>query len=118
MQPQWVKDLQQMVDQIGFGEIKPIITKHRNKVTQVSVASDETIKYDDSEQALAAISRLMANLFNAQYDGEVTFRVIFENGAISRVGYYNERHTNYDQINKQKATNENRNNQRSAEPKQ
>jgi hypothetical protein len=106
-QPQWSKDLQSLVDSIGFGEITPTIIKHRSQVTQIKAESFETIKYDNSEQALEAISRLLSNLFSAKYDGEVSFKVVLQNGAISRVGYYNERHTNYDQINKQKAQNAN-----------
>jgi hypothetical protein len=94
----WLRDLQSLVDNVPFGEVTPTIIRHRNQVTQVKVGSLETIRYEDNEKALADIQQLFNNLFEAQYDGELIFRVIMEKGVISRIAYYNQRSTNYSEI--------------------
>lgn len=98
MKAQWLNDIKDLVDGIPFGEITPVITKAATHVTKVKVASSEVIRYDQTNTALEDIAQLIQNMNGANYDGEVTFKLLMKDGEIQRVAYYNERITNYSDL--------------------
>lgn len=94
----WSKDLEILVDSVPFGEVTPTITKSANRVTKVQVASAETIRYEESQTALDDISKLIQNMHDISYEGEIVFKLIMKAGQIQRVAYYNNRVTNYSEL--------------------
>lgn len=100
--PNWAKDLIRLADSVQFGTIQPQIVRKGGHVAEVVTTNFESIRYADTEKALTELARVVGQLTEAGFSGDLSLNIHFEKAEdnpdkskIETIGYFSQKHTKY-----------------------
>lgn len=94
--PKWVSDIQSYVESRPYGSVSiPEIVVVNRKVTQITTEGQETLRYTDTEAALADVSAILQNLVNIGYSGNAHIECTYKDGQISLLTIHDKKQTRY-----------------------
>lgn len=93
--PNYIKDIQQYVDRVPYGEVQFTVKRINNKVVEIQTNSVETTKHRENKSAEEEIVALLKALEAANYTGNITFNISIKNGQVEQIGHYNMKQTKY-----------------------
>lgn len=96
MLPQYIKDIQSYIESRPYGTVTiPEITIVNRKVTQITTEGQETLRYTDTESAIADITSILQNLAKSGYSGNAHIECTYKDGAISLLTIHDKKQTRY-----------------------
>lgn len=96
MIPQYVKDLQSYIESRPYGSVSvPEIKIVNRKVTEITTEGRETLRYTDTEAALADVGAILANLRDIGYSGQAHIECTYKDGQIALLTIHDKKQTRY-----------------------
>lgn len=93
--PKWLNDLDRLVVGMTFGEVDVRITRHRSKTSKVTYSKDYKLVPKTTDEAISDIEKLLNNLLNSDFDGELQFAIDIKGGTIKMLTIKNKETKNY-----------------------
>ena len=85
MESNYHLDIDQLLQDVPFGELQLSIKRHGGRVVGLVVNTTRSEKYDSNSQAAGAVLQMLKDASDEQVSGALTFTVTFNQGNISRV---------------------------------
>jgi len=94
--PQYIKDIQSYIESRPYGSVSiPEIVVVNRKVTQITTEGQETLRYTDTEAALADIQAILSNLKDVGYSGNAHIECTYKDGQINLLTIHDKKQTRY-----------------------
>lgn len=93
--PLWAQELQSHVEAIPYGDIRLQIKRIDHKTVQVVTEAQETLRYVDNQEATKDLLRLIENLVESKFSGEVHLQLQMRDGNIQLLGIFDKKQTKY-----------------------
>ena len=81
----YLKDIQEYVEAIPYGDVSVNVKRVGRKTTHVDMESKETLRYTDSESAVSDVSSILESLSRDGYSGSTNVQCEYRNGQIVMV---------------------------------
>jgi hypothetical protein len=89
------KDIIRYIDSIPFGEVSLKVVRVNRKTTVVITTGEETLKYEDNDEALKDIDNMLKSLVEVGYTGDAHVKLSMKDGKIKLVSIFNKKETKY-----------------------
>lgn len=94
--PNYIRDIQSYIESRPYGTVSiPEIKIVNRKVTEITTEGKETLRYTDTDAALADIGAILANLKDIGYSGNAHIECTYKDGQISLVTIHDKKQTRY-----------------------
>lgn len=95
MIPNYLKDIHAYIEAIPYGDVEFVVRRVNRKTTTVETRGQETLRYNNNDEALGDINTILKNLSEASYNGRATIELEYKDGDIVLVGIHDEKATKY-----------------------
>lgn len=95
MIPKYLKDIHSYIEAIPYGDVELVVRRVNRKTTTVETRGRETLRYENTQEALSDLNTILGNLSEASYNGHATIELDYKDGDIKLVGIHDEKATKY-----------------------
>ena len=89
------KDIQSYIDSVPYGAVTFTVVRVNRHTTEVITHGSETLKYTDTEAALADVTNILSNLAKTGYSGNAHIECTYKDGDINLVTIHDSKQTKY-----------------------
>jgi len=95
MNPQYIKDIQQYIDNLPYGKVGVEVERVNRQTTKITTHGRETLRYTDNSEAVKDLLIIIKNLINVGYTGKTTLDIEYKSGKIKIVAIHDIKETRY-----------------------
>lgn len=93
--PTWLQELRSYIDAIPYGDVDLRIKRVRHKTVEIETTSEETVRYEDNQEARKDLDKIVTELVERRFNGDVHIKLKLKNGDIRLLGVFNNNHRKY-----------------------
>lgn len=81
----YLSEIDQITEQIPYGEVQITLKRHDSKTTKLSLATYDHKRFADNVEAATYLMQTVKNLTDSGQSGSISFTLMLKNGKIGEV---------------------------------
>lgn len=91
----YIRDVQSFVDTIPYGDVTLVLKRIDRKTVQITSTAEETLKYENNEEAIEDLITLVRRLVDAGFTGRTRVELTLNEGQIKLLSVFDKKETKY-----------------------